>query len=70
MATHTFKILRCHIAKFLKYIWSFFNIMHERVKRFLSDKSKDTEKRGPASSLSKEHCVKEISLLLLEFLIL
>ena len=37
----------------------------------MRDKSKDTEKRRLASSLSKEHCVKEIlSLLLLEFLIL
>ena len=25
---HTLKILRC----FLKYVWPFFNIMHERVK--------------------------------------
>ena len=44
MVKHTLKILRCetkvnhtkvtiiHNAKFLKYVWLFFSIMHKRVK--------------------------------------
>ena len=32
MVKHTLKILWCPIAKFLKYVWPFYNIMHERVK--------------------------------------
>ena len=32
MVKHTLKILRCsHTARFLKYVWPFYNIMHERV---------------------------------------
>ena len=33
MAKHTLKVLRCLKCKFLKYVWPFFNIMHERVKQ-------------------------------------
>ena len=33
MAKHTIKILRpVNTARFLKYLWPFYNIMHERVK--------------------------------------
>ena len=32
MAKHTLKILRCSHLRFLKYVWPFYNIMHERVK--------------------------------------
>ena len=34
MARHTLKNLRCEHLKSLKYIWPFFDIMHERVKLF------------------------------------
>ena len=36
MAKHTLKILRClhHTARFLKYVWPFYNIMHVRVNLF------------------------------------
>ena len=32
MAKCTLKILRCSHARFLKYVWQFFKILHERVK--------------------------------------
>ena len=32
MAKHTLKILRLNTTRFLKYVWPFYNIMHERVK--------------------------------------
>ena len=32
MAKHTFKNLAVHTARFLKYVWPFFNIMKYRVK--------------------------------------
>ena len=32
MDKHTLKILQCDIARFLKHVWKFYNIMHERVK--------------------------------------
>ena len=35
MAKHTLKILRCS-ERFLKYVWPFYNIMHERVKSGLN----------------------------------
>ena len=35
MAKYTLKILRCK-QRFLKYVWPFFDIMHERVKRLAS----------------------------------
>ena len=31
MAKHTLKIV--HTARFLKYVWPFYNIMHERVNK-------------------------------------
>ena len=31
MVKHTLRILRVHTAIFLKYVWPFYNIMHERV---------------------------------------
>ena len=31
MAKHTLKSCGVNTARFLKYIWSFYNIMHERV---------------------------------------
>ena len=31
MAKHIFKILRYEHARFLKYAWPFYNIVHERV---------------------------------------
>ena len=37
MVKHTLKILRCsHTARFLKYVWPFYNIMHERVNLMVS----------------------------------
>ena len=33
MTRHTLKILRCSHRKVFKYVWPFYNIMHERVKR-------------------------------------
>ena len=39
MAKHTLKISRCSTARFLKYVWPFYNIMHERVKRKLDLKT-------------------------------
>ena len=33
MTKHTLKILRCSHRKVFKYVWPFYNIMHERVKR-------------------------------------
>ena len=38
MAKHTLKILWCSIARFLKYAWPFYNIMHERVKNIFLKK--------------------------------
>ena len=31
MAKHTLKSCGAHTARFLKYVWPFYNIMHERV---------------------------------------
>ena len=31
MAKHTLKILRCETARVLKCVWSFYNIMREKV---------------------------------------
>ena len=33
MAKHTLKILLCEHRKIFKYVWPFYNIMHEWVKR-------------------------------------
>ena len=32
MTKHTFKSCWVHTANFLKYVWPFFNIMHQRLK--------------------------------------
>ena len=32
MAKHTLKSCGVHTARFLKCVWAFYNIMHERVK--------------------------------------
>ena len=37
MAKHTVKIFRCEHCKILKYVSSFFNIMHEKVKQTLKE---------------------------------
>ena len=39
MAKHTLKILRCLHRKILRYVWSFFNVKHERVKIFKNFKT-------------------------------
>ena len=41
MAKYTLKILRCK-QRFLKYVWPFFDIMHERVKRLASKLDRKT----------------------------
>ena len=35
---HIFKILRYHAARFTKYVWSFFNILYERLNMFFNKK--------------------------------
>ena len=38
MAKHTIKILRCEHRKIFKYVWSFYNIMHERANGMIHTK--------------------------------
>ena len=33
MAVHTLKIIIVNIARFIEYIWSFFNFMHEKIRQ-------------------------------------
>ena len=43
MAKHTLKSCGVHTAKFLKYVWPFYNIMHERVKKLTATKIQKAE---------------------------
>ena len=37
MAKHTLKCCGIYTARFLKYVWPFFNILNERINPFVSN---------------------------------
>ena len=60
MVKHTLKILRCEHRKiFKKYVWPFYNIMHERVKLQYATGIYQSIKRGYQASFLKPWFWKE-----------